>query len=142
MKAQRIKITEPGMTTFTDNYAGVQFTNGLSDEPVVHQVALHIGSLIRVEAVDDGAQVGEGANTLKHKTTKAPVVKSLQDHTPDTVGPTAAAAAQVGTKYTKEALEKIADTDGIAGLRALGEKYGVKGRGIVELITEILKAQG
>ena len=78
-----------------------------------------------------------------HKKVKAAVVTPLTEQTPETVAPQAAAEAQADAiRYTKEALEKIADTSGIAGLREVADKFGVKGRGIVELITEILKAQG
>lgn len=44
-------------------------------------------------------------------------------------------------KYTAEQLEKIADEQGIAGLRAIAEPLGIKARSIAELIKE-LSAQG
>lgn len=143
MKAQRLKITEKGWATFSDYYGGIKFTNGISDEAVSPQVAAQIGSYIRIEAIDDGAQVGESTVYGKGKNAKAPVKKALVDETPHTEAPEVAAKKQVEkTRYTKESLEAIADQSGIGGLRVIAEQYGVKGRGIVELITEILKAQG
>ena len=142
MKAQRLKITERGWETFSDYLAGIKFENGLSVDPVAPAIANQIGSALRVEAVDDGAQVGNGAVMKNVHHQRAKVVKALTDHTPETVNPEQAKAAQVTETYTREQLEETADKDGIGGLRAIGEKYGVKGRGIVELITEILKAQG
>lgn len=44
--------------------------------------------------------------------------------------------------YTREELEAVADSEGIAGLRLIGGVMGVKAKGIVEMIDGILKAQG
>ena len=44
--------------------------------------------------------------------------------------------------YTREALEEISDSQGMAGLRTIAEPLGVKGTSKAELITEILEAQG
>jgi len=139
MKAQRLKITEPGMETYSDYYFGVKFDNGLSEQPVNFADANTIGAFIRVEAVDDGAQVGSAVQYQKGKSNKAEVV------TPIAVTAEQAAATSTNAtrqRHTREELEDIADKHGIAGLREIADKYGVKGRGIVELITEILAAQG
>lgn len=45
-------------------------------------------------------------------------------------------------RFTREELESIADCEGIAGLRQIGNSIGVKAKGIVEMIEGILKAQG
>ncbi|SSD93422.1 Uncharacterised protein [Klebsiella quasipneumoniae] len=45
-------------------------------------------------------------------------------------------------RFTREELESIADCEGIAGLRQIGNTLGVKAKGIVEMIEGILKAQG
>ena len=142
MKAQRIKITEPGMVTYNDWYGGYKFTNGLSDDPVIYADQIRIGSFIRIEAVDDCKQAGAGVQDVESKDVKAKVVTPLAENTPNTVAPEVVAAVRVVSEaYTRESLEGIADKEGIAGLRAIGEKYGVKGRGIGELIAEILAAQ-
>ncbi len=39
--------------------------------------------------------------------------------------------------YNREDLEKIADKEGICGLRHIGDKHGIKGRSIAELIDEL-----
>lgn len=46
------------------------------------------------------------------------------------------------TAYTREALEALADEGGIAAIREVGAKFGVKGTSIARLIDEILAAQG
>jgi hypothetical protein len=142
MKSQRLRITERGWENFSDYLAGVKFENGLSVDVVAPAVINQIGSALRVEAVDDGFQGGNAAVLNRMQKQRAEVVRPLTEHTPQTVSPEQAASAEVGEKYTRESLEAIADKDGIAGLRAIGDKLGVKGRGIIELITEILRAQG
>jgi hypothetical protein len=140
MKAQRLKITEAGWSNFSDLFCGVQFTNGISDEAVAPAVADHIGSIIQVEFCDDGKQPSANRNFMNSQDLPAPVASVSE---PVTVAPQEAARMDASKQvYTKEALENIADDHGIAGLRHIAEQYGVKGRGIVELITEILKAQG
>jgi hypothetical protein len=140
MKAQRLKITERGWENYSDTMLGIQFKDGLSVDAVSHVTAAQLGSVLRVEAVDDGAQVGAGVVSLDLQDAKAVVVVPLTEKTPDTTSPEKAAKVVV-EKYTRTQLEEIADQNGIAGLRSIAEKLGVKGRGIVELINEILKAQ-
>ena len=138
MKAQRLKITERGWENFSDYLAGVKFENGISVDPVAPAIANQLGSALRVEAIDDAAQVGNAAVLKAMHKQRAEVV-------PPRGTPTEATTTTNKTetdKYTREQLEQIADEHGIAGLREIGEKYGIKGRGIVELINEILKAQG
>jgi hypothetical protein len=43
--------------------------------------------------------------------------------------------------YTRAELEAVGANNGIGGLRDIAKPLGVKGRGIVELVEEILKAQ-
>lgn len=44
-------------------------------------------------------------------------------------------------KHTFASLTKIADKEGISGLREIAKNFGVKGRGKTEIIREILDAQ-
>lgn len=140
MKAQRLKITERGWENYSAFLGSVEFKDGISVHMVSAADAAHIGSIVRCEGIDDDAQVGMGAIMKNTQNTRAQVVKPLVDETPVTTAP-AVAATVTAEKYTRESLEAIADAQGINGLRVIGEKYGVKGRGIVELINEILRAQ-
>lgn len=139
MKAQRIRIVEAGWSTYSDYFYGVKFENGLSVEPVTPQEATAIGSFIRIEAMDDGKQAGGAEQYKDLKTKKAEVTKTVE------VNPADLVSTSTGTgrkRHTRAELEAIADQRGIAGIREIADQYGVKGRGIVELITEILAAQG
>lgn len=138
MKSQRIKITQAGWATFSDYLCGVKFENGLSEDMVPPSVIAQIGSIMSIEGADDMVQVGMGSEVLANMSNTAPV-EVVAD--PGDAG-AAAAKSTAAEKYTRESLEEIADQKGIAGLRAIADSYGVKGRGIVELIGEILKAQG
>lgn len=141
--AQRLKIVEKGWETFSDYFGGYKFTNGLSDEAVPTADAQRLGSWIRMVGVDDESQVGEGVVQVALTETKADVVVAAADKEPETVSVEQAAEAAVEvTKYTREELEALADQGGIAALRQIGDKIGVKGRGIPELIREIIQKQG
>ncbi len=141
MKPQKIRITQAGWANFTDTMCGVEFVDGLSVYPVPHNLILTLGSLFSIEGVDEQEQVGMGAHVKASRTTKAKVVPALADSTPESVGISTDAVAPV-KKFTREELETIADEHGIAGLREIADGFKVKGRGIMELIAEITKAQG
>lgn len=142
MKAQRLKITQKGWETFSDVMLGVEFKNGISIDAVAPSIANQLGSILSVEAIDDAAQVGAGAQLKNTYNDEAKVVEALTKKTPETVSADQVKDAPVFEAYTREQLEAIADQDGIGGLRAVAEKFGIKGRGINELITEILRYQG
>lgn len=56
--------------------------------------------------------------------------------------PTSLEDAEQPEIHTRETLEAIADKSGLRGLREIGEKVGVKGKSIPELIKNILNKQG
>lgn len=137
-KAQRLRITEAGWGGYTGPLGGVPFTNGLSDELVDAQTAFRLGSILRVELCDDGVQAGAAGELLRLHNTAMEVKAELplqMDAAPTPESTTKTPA------YTREHLEKIADKDGIAGLRKIADPKGIKGRGIAELISEILADQ-
>lgn len=55
--------------------------------------------------------------------------------------PAEKAASRPENKHTFASLTKIADKEGISGLREIAKGFGVKGRGKTEIIREILDAQ-
>lgn len=141
MKAQKIRITQAGWATYSGHLQGIKFTDGLSDDMVSPTIAMRIGSVLEIVGVDEQEQVGLAVNIVKNQKTKAEVLAERKADA-KTEAPAAPATKTVVAKLTREELEAVADRDGIAGLRAIAEGYNVKGRGILELITEILKAQG
>lgn len=142
-KAQRLKIVESGWETYSDYFGGFKFTDGLSDDPISYADSQRLGSFIRIEGVDDDKQVGEGQTQVEIVDHKADVVVAAAEHAPVTVSADEAAAKIEGTlRYNRAELEAIADQGGINAIREIAEKFGVKGRGIAELIREIIQKQG
>jgi hypothetical protein len=140
MKAQRLKITQEGWQTYSDYLGSVKFENGISAEAVAPSVAIQLGALMSLEGIDDEAPAGAGQEILNNHDNSAEVVIPLSEQSHEM---TVEKPVVVSTeKYTRESLEQTADEHGISGLRDIAEKFGVKGRGIVELIDEILQAQG
>lgn len=136
-KSQRIRITEPGWVNYNGPAGGVMFHNNVSVEPVDAQTSARLGSILRIQMLDTDTQAGVAAELGRMKDTRAEVVAELP--VGSSVQPVATPKV-VTQRYSREELEKVADKNGIAGLRAIAEPLNVKGRGIAELITEILAA--
>lgn len=138
-KPQRIKITERGWTNFTGHFGGVEFKGSVSVEMVDPIMASRLGSILRIQLIDTDEQAGAAAQLQRMQETTAEVTNELPR---GEVAPVVAEqAAEVQPEWTREMLEAEADARGIAGLRVIADKFGVKGRGIVELIDEIMQAQ-
>jgi hypothetical protein len=149
MKAQRIRITEPGWASFTSHLGGVEFVDGLSVEAVAPSVINQLGAVLRIQAVDDNVQGGQGQILIDHHDDSAPVVEVMELQTQEELDVVTATASTpqranvvVTERYTRTQLEKIADERGIAGLRVIATPLNLKGRGILELIDEILAIAG
>lgn len=173
----KIRIAQKGWDNFSGNMGQAVFKDGIADVPPIE--ARRLGSLIRVEAVEDGSVVSDTADMVRTKRLTAevierrkrqhevPVVKPapkpeplpepVREHKPITEQPTPSpvktenpaeskpALAKTDTKLTpiktREELEAIADKEGIAGLRAIGDPMGVKDTAIASLIEKILAKQ-
>lgn len=139
-KPQRLRITEKGWRNYNGHFGGIEFKDSLSVEMVDPTIAARLGSLIRLEAVDTGEQTGYAAELQRTHEDRAAVVPE-RPRGETTPSAHLAPEANAVPKHSRESLEAVADAHGIAGLRAIAEPMGVKGRGISELIEEILKAQ-
>lgn len=136
---QKIRITEPGFAKYTGPIAYIMFENGVSVEPVLPQQAAHIGAIMRVEAIDDARQVGTSVTLKDHMDSRAPKVTPMARMDEADLKPaTPPKSSSSMPKYTREQLETIADTRGVAGIRDIANQYGLKGRSIIELIDAIL----
>lgn len=140
----RIKIVEPGWDGFSDWMGPVKFTDGISDEDVAEHVYMNIASSIRcIEYKDDetGTQIGFAVNGT-HRDIPAPVDPLVLRDVPFTEGTVIQPVDDPTTYlYTFDELAEIADLKGIAGLREIGDRYGVRARAIQELMAGIIKAQ-
>jgi len=148
----RVRIVQKGWETFTGNFGQIDFLNGVSVSATTEVAADRITTQILCVDAETGEPLGPGARAVGTKTIKAPVLvpseistKTPEDEHRDRLKAeetrkieTAKAGRQI---YTQTELEDVVDKNGIAGLREIGQQYGVKGRAIPELMASILAAQ-
>lgn len=137
----QIKLTEKGFERYTGELGGVKFENGISEEGINQNQADNIAAAMRVEVIGEG--VAGAQRLVVEKARQADVIEARK-RGQEGDKPKQAQVAQIqppATIYSEEDLAKIADAKGISGLREIGEKLGVKGRAVKELMADILKAQ-
>jgi len=129
----KIKITEPGFAGYTGNLAMVDFVDGVSTRECTPFELTRLGAIMRFEHADSGVQIGAASEALASRTTPMGGVVAASIEPP--------AVVTVPQIYTYEELAAIADSEGIVGLRKIGDALDVKSRSIPELIKVILEAQ-
>lgn len=129
----KLKLVQPGYENMTGYLGMTLFQDGVSVSDVPLREARNLGMAIKV-VYEDGSDPNPAQNLLNSMHNKAGEVKAPVADA-ETKSPVAS------TAYTQGSLEAIADKDGIKGVRAVAEKFSVKGTSIAELIREILAAQ-
>lgn len=130
----QIRILEPGWETFSDFLGEVEFKDGVSINPVTRFQAQRIGGNIKIEMLD-GSDPSEAAEHAELVNSEVPL--TVFD------APVIAEEAQpIVYDFTRESLEDTADKKGLAGLRPIGEKYGVKSNSIIGLIDNLMALTG
>lgn len=164
----KLKLTGAGFENYTGQMGVIYFIDGLSKHDVMPNDAIRIAGAIGAEW-ENGEPANLGEIYTQNLNTPAPNItqQSGLQLIQETVGHESLNADQAqmnvaqvvqevpknkeeqhtdnqesSKKYTLESLEKIADEQGISGLRAIGNEYGVKANSIASLIKEILQAQG
>lgn len=132
----KLKLLAPGYTDYTGLFGIVEFENGLSVEDVSEQAANRIACIVSA-AWEDGGIVGVADRLLAGANVQAPDMYAKREEI-EYIDPTGKSGG--GAAWTKEELGEIADKNGIAGLREIGEPAGVKGNSIVGLIDAIVAA--
>jgi hypothetical protein len=150
----QLRITDPSMSNYTGPFGDVQFVDGLQVEEA-HPASLRtLCSLISCEVV---GRESESALEIADRAVgvfldaPAPIVRyatAVENGMVDDRMGGDDAGTQVPDEtrekkivWIKEALEAIADKDGINGLRDIGDEFNVKARSITDLIDAILAAQ-
>lgn len=141
----KLRLTQGGFENYTGQMGVVWFENGLSTTDVLPIDGIRISAAIGatwedgsaanvgdmyLNSMDVPAHVGMGAINAMSVEPEAPAPQQKE-----------ASVTAPSTAYTEEMLAKIADEKGIAGVREVGDQFGVKGTSIVSLIAAILKAQ-
>jgi hypothetical protein len=163
------RLTAPGWENFTGSMGhGAVFENGVSVAPLNARQIARIGASTKLVNEETGEQVGPSVmhNFIQgRELTVAPQLKTARQEQKDfefdreklaaeeqqRKEQEAQALAEAHRKalqqvadaivYTRAELEAIAANNGISGMRAIATPLGVRGRGISELIEEILAAQ-
>lgn len=148
MEPKHLKITESGFENMTGLLGDIEFENGVSVGPLTPFQASRISSAMRAEFVD-GTNSSPAGLLVSEREAQAPVVEKLPMGVVEKplTGvekylQNLATQKPKSPKYSQEQLEAIADKDGIAALRVIGEEFKVKATSIPKLIQAILKAQG
>lgn len=162
----KLKLTGAGFENYTGQMGVVFFENGLSKYDVMPNDAIRIASTIGA-VWENGDPANLGAIHTQNLMTPAPDIRQqsglellhsitghahlnadqVQQYSDQVASLTTGVEKQESTakkaepKYTQEALEKIADESGIAGLREIAAEFDVKGNSIATLIKAIMNAQ-
>jgi hypothetical protein len=143
-----IKIKTPGWETYTGELGMAQFENGVSIEHISSREAYSLGAMLDVvELNNDGSEgnpVSHAFDLVKGNSITATVVPD-RPRLSEVLAAEAKAKADAGdeisdpnVRYTREDLEKIADLEGIGGIRKISDPLKIKGVAIKTLISEIL----
>lgn len=141
MKPAKIRLLEPQFLGYTGILCGIKFVDGISvaELPFVDQQ--RICASMRATTVEGKNVSPSAAYSSRNNLTAEDIVETPA---PDIV-PMKRGAAETKPKlvqrFTREELESIADCEGIAGLRQIGNQIGVKAKGIVEMIEGTLSEE-
>ena len=140
----RVRIEEVGYENYTGDFGGVQFEDGVSVEDLSKSEVNRLSSAVRLVDVDSEEQLGVCVEMIKLIDTDMPIVADSErgEENPVVLSDQKQSEADANKNaYTREALESVADNEGIAGLRKIGDEFGVKSTSIHDLIDKILAAQ-
>ena len=128
------------------------FEGGVTVSHINVREAYALGSYIHVVEIDaDGNELGQvshAVDMVKRQEVTAPVVKP-RERLSDIQAREAAEAEEAKTAieatgetvWTREALEEVGTSKGIAGIRAIADPMGIKGVSMRNMISEILARQ-
>ena len=136
----RIQIIEIGYNKFDGNLCGVDFKDGISVDELSQMQVNQISAAMRVKSLDN-SPVGSGERyiaDINKPMTQSVTLGRNKEVDEDKVE----VDEEVGKlEYDIDRLSTIADEQGIAGLRVVGDKYDVKSNNISDLINKIINAQ-
>ncbi len=126
----KLRLTQPGFENYTAQMGVTFFEEGLSTADVLPMDATRMAAVMQCEW-EDGSPANVGQIYLDNMHTPAGVDVVVERETP-------AVISAPSVKYTEQELGDIADKEGIAGLRAIADAFGIKGNSINGLIASIL----
>lgn len=142
-----IKIDGGPLAGYNGELVGVIFEDGVSTSEIPQPLINRLAAVTAITMVETGLQAGVAADLVRFKG------ESFEEEFTSTETESEIEPEQGGeeigndgepesdTGYSQEELESIADKSGIAGVREIGDKFGVKGTSISGIISGILEAQ-
>lgn len=151
MQKLRVFLKQPGYEVFNGHMRGHIFKDGVSVDEIPARDAVRIGAGIYAED-ENGVQISPSTFVFNANlnNTSAPMLNQTapEDAPSEITNPEITLSSGESTvktmdftEMTRADLEAIADVQGINGLREIGEKFGVKGKAVSELIDKIIAAQ-
>lgn len=137
----KLRLTQKHYENYTGQMGITNFVDGLSTEDVLPNVGGRMAAVMNCEW-ENGAPANVGQIYLENLHTEAPIASEAMAADVAAFDAQAADAAQTKAllpQYTAEQLGLIADANGIAGLRAIAEPFGIKSNSIGGLIEAIVK---
>lgn len=138
----RVKIIAKGFEGYNGIIEGVEFKDGTSVEPLSQFSAERVGAFMKVVDADTEQPLGLGYRMANARGQGVEPREALQKIERTKTGKKKesikAKAKEVHYDFTKEDLEKVADKEGIGGLRKVAEQYDVRGRSIAEIIGSLM----
>lgn len=145
----KIRILDPGFAGYNGLFGSVEFVDGLSEE-ISGAEAARLASFLHVETEE-----GKNPSITQHMVetrdqnladlgqAPEPVVPvPVVPAKPESGSAPAPESAQVDKsalsyEFTEEQIDELVKTQGIAGLRAFSDQYGVNGRSIAAIVKEL-----
>lgn len=142
----KIRILDPGFANFTGLFGSVDFVDGLSEE-VSGAEAARLASFLHVETEE-----GKNPSITQHMVdtrnqnladlgqAPEPVVPAPVEVTKPVSGEKSEVVvdkSKLSYDFTEEQIDELVKTQGIAGLRAFSDQYGVNGRSIANIVKEL-----
>lgn len=143
----KIRILDPGFAGYNGLFGSVEFVDGLSEE-ISGAEAARLASFLHVETEE-----GKNPSITQHmvETRDQNLADLGQAPAPVVPAPVVPVKPESGSapesapvdksalsyEFTEEQIDELVKTQGIAGLRAFSDQYGVNGRSIAAIVKEL-----
>lgn len=142
----KLKIIEKGFENYNGKLGDVDFVDGVSEYHVSHADARRLSSIMAMIDADSGANPSITQDMVNERSLTVSEMELARSNSmradgkpnePEPPKPTRV-KDNLDYSYTQTQLEKLADAEGIKGLRAFAEKYDVRGASIQTIIESLI----
>lgn len=139
----KVRITDKGYAGYTGHFGTIYFENGVSEE-ISSAEAERLGCFLAIETMDGkNPSATQRLLDVQNHNAEELVKESRGEHVAPQAKTEKPKEVLAETKvpdldFTREQLEALADREGMGGLRAFAQQFGVKGRSIPEVINDLL----